>query len=65
MTNLKLKLRASGEKQGVIARKCGLSDAALSQYSNGLRIPADVLARLAEALNCEPAELVGNVEDRP
>ena len=63
MTNLKSKLKACGERQGVIARKCGLSDAMLSLYSNGLRVPPDVLARLADVLDCEPAELVGNVEE--
>jgi len=51
VTNLKSKLKACGERQGVIARKCGLSDAMLSLYSNGLRVPPDVLARLADVLN--------------
>lgn len=62
-TKLKRRITESGFKQVWIANKIGITTAALSYYVNGLRVPPDVLARLADVLNCEPAELVGNVEE--
>ena len=62
-TKLAVKIRESGLKQKFIADKLGCTQPALSNYSNGLRIPPAILERLAEVLDCEPGELVGYAEE--
>jgi len=63
VTKLRKYMDDRGIKHTFVAQKVGISKALLSLYVNGLRVPPDVLARLADVLNCEPAELVGNVEE--
>lgn len=59
MTNLAIKLKEDGRTQTEIGKLVGISQPMLSLYANGLRCPSDVLARLADALNCDASELVG------
>ena len=63
MTKLRKYMDDRGIKHAFVAQKVGISKALLSLYVNGLRVPPDVLARLADVLNCEPTELVGNVDE--
>jgi len=63
MTRFAAKLKESGITQTELAKKIGVSQATISLYANGWRIPPEILAGMAEVLDCEPEELVGNVEE--
>lgn len=67
MTNLAAKLKTDGRTQTEIAKLVGTSQTMISLYANGLRCPADVLARLSEVLNCDADDLVGEAvsHDKP
>ena len=62
-TKLAVKIRDKGFRQKWLSEQIGVTQAALSYYANGLRIPPAILERLAEILDCEPSELVGYAEE--
>lgn len=59
MKNLKLIRKARGLKQKELANIVGVSESAISQYENGKKQPSfEIALKLAEALDCESADLV-------
>lgn len=65
MENLKKFRKAKGLKQKELADMVGVSESSISQYENGKKTPSfEIALKLAEALDCESADLVskrGNV----
>ena len=59
MTNLKIMRIRRGMTQRELAEKVGIEFHAISAYEKGLRFPRrDILARLAETLECEVKDIV-------
>ena len=63
--NLKKYRKAKGLKQKELADMVGVSESSISQYESGKKTPSfEIALKLAEALDCESADLVskrGNV----
>ena len=58
-----LLLRHENRPNYIIAAKCGFHPARLSQYALGKRpIPPHHLIRLCEVLNCNPEDIVGDLD---
>lgn len=64
MENLKRFRKAKGLKQKELADLVGVSESAISQYESGKKNPSfDIALKLAEALDCESADLVSKREN--
>lgn len=61
---IKCRLRALHIDQRELARRAGLTDAAVSRYMKGYRKPTyDIVIRLAQALECSAGDLIDIEED--
>ena len=59
MRNLKKIRKLRGLKQKELAEMVGVTESAISQYESGNKVPSfEVALKLAEALDCESADLV-------
>ena len=64
MENLKKFRKAKGLNQDQLAEIVGVSASAISQYENGKKTPSfETALKLAEALDCESADLVSKREN--
>lgn len=64
MENLKRFRKAKGLKQKELADLVGVSESSISQYENGKKNPSfEIALKLAEALDCESADLVSTREN--
>jgi transcriptional regulator with XRE-family HTH domain len=46
-----------------LSARCGINHIKLHYFEHGLRLRADELRRVAEALDCSPADLEGRNDD--
>lgn len=59
MRNLRKIRKLRGLKQKQLADMVGVSESAISQYESGTKFPSfEVALKLAEALDCESADLI-------
>ena len=59
MENLRKIRKARGLKQKELAKLVGVSESSISQYESGTKTPSfETALKLAEALDCESADLV-------
>ena len=59
MENLRKIRKARGLKQKELAKLVGVSESSISQYESGAKTPSfETALKLAEALDCESADLV-------
>lgn len=66
MENLRKLRKAKGLKQKELAQLVGLSESAISQLESGKRFPSyETILKIAEALDCESADLLSTRENRP
>lgn len=66
MINMKKLRKAKGLKQKELAELTGLSESAISQLESGKRLPSyETLLKIAEALDCESADLLSTRTNRP
>jgi len=64
MENLKKFRKAKGLKQKELADIVGVSESSISQYESGKKTPSfEIALKLAEALDCESADLVSTREN--
>jgi len=61
-TKLKQLMDSRGMKSKWLADKLGISPSLLYLYREGTRIPGETLLNMAEILDVNPRDLLGNVE---
>lgn len=63
--NLKRLMLENNLNQTELAKKIGLSEAAISRYLNGTRFPSTkVVAKLMEAFNCKTSDLFESKDEQ-